>query len=265
MFLYLVPIGGFNDILCGIAKGIDFCKKHNRILMIDLVNSYYKINCSDYFSIDNTITDIKQIHEIIKNKQVHPNINLFQLDISTFHYKKGTFIHTQTETVMDLPNENPEHDIVFSIVCGGGKGYPLFKQIKFNPKVVNYCKYMMNKIKKPYLCIQVRNTDRVSKYKKLYEDNKNLIKSFKTVYIATDSADVLTFFRSKCNVINYCSFPTVKCKNLHESEISGDRKIKELVLDLCIGAHAKTLLSNSMGGYIALMRACHASKYSIKN
>ncbi len=49
MYVYLIPKGGFNDILCVINKALLYCQKYNRTLLIDTINSHYKINFSDYF------------------------------------------------------------------------------------------------------------------------------------------------------------------------------------------------------------------------
>lgn len=43
-YLYLIVLGGFNDILCGIKEYYKYCKKTNRILYIDTCYSPYKIN-----------------------------------------------------------------------------------------------------------------------------------------------------------------------------------------------------------------------------
>jgi hypothetical protein len=41
-YVLFVPKGGFNDILCGLGKSIDYCKKYNRTLLFVMKLSYSK-------------------------------------------------------------------------------------------------------------------------------------------------------------------------------------------------------------------------------
>lgn len=52
-YLYLLPDGGFNDILSRIHICMKYCHKYNRILLINTKYTCYNINFSDYFTINN--------------------------------------------------------------------------------------------------------------------------------------------------------------------------------------------------------------------
>ena len=70
MYLYYITLGGFNDILVGIYQMLDYCKKTNRILLLNGFNSVYKINFSQFFNFNdiNIICDTNEIISICQKK-----------------------------------------------------------------------------------------------------------------------------------------------------------------------------------------------------
>ena len=114
------------------------------------------------------------------------------------------------------------------------------------------------KLPKPYLSIHIRNTDYQCDYKKLYNENKELIHQYKSIYIATDDKFSLEFFKERgLTIYNFTTVPDIISENLHYSEdISGDIKIKDLISDLYLMSMSDKLLSNSKGGFIELIRHC---------
>lgn len=77
MYLYLEPLGGFNDMLVGIKLGIEYCIKTNRILLINGIKTDYNINFNDYlaFNHENIIYDSNEIFDIIKEKKLFIQMN----------------------------------------------------------------------------------------------------------------------------------------------------------------------------------------------
>ena len=55
MYLYFEPRGGITDILCNIVRCHNYCKKHNRILLVNGQKSNYTINFSE---LNDGLTDI---------------------------------------------------------------------------------------------------------------------------------------------------------------------------------------------------------------
>jgi hypothetical protein len=134
--------------------------------------------------------------------------------------------------------------------------FPIFKSLYFKQNIIDHVKEQYSKLPSPYLCIQVRNTDRKCDYVSLYEINKELIHSYNSIYIATDDKDSLDFFRSKgLPIYNFTDFPSIPYENLHFSSIDPDIKIKNLICDIYIISMAEKLLTNSIGGFICLCRA----------
>lgn len=52
-YVLFIPQGGINDCFSCILRTISYCNKNNRTLLLDMTNSGYKINLSDYFYIKN--------------------------------------------------------------------------------------------------------------------------------------------------------------------------------------------------------------------
>lgn len=278
MYLYFSCNHGFNDILSRLLLAINFCKKNNRIILFDFQNSCYKINFSNYFNffLDNIIFDTNEIREILKKEQysVFPNClknKLFDVNEGLIKFKckiiKKREIYLFNNIKLTLPNFNPKEKIVVYADSGNGDGYKLFlNYILPKNNLIEYIKEKYEKIDKPYIAIQIRNTDRKCDYKKIYEDNINLIQKFNSIYIATDDIQVLNYFNSvNNNIINYSTYPDKKeYLNLHFSEINPDIKIKDLMTDLVLVSSSDYFLTNSKGGFVKLLQKCYQNKKKIK-
>jgi hypothetical protein len=272
MYLYLAPQGGFNDILARIQYEIEYCKRNNRILLVDTTKGCYKINFSDFFYLMNipikVITDINVIRKIIADTSltIYPHSIIDRkLDNWNFIWNPSG-IYTLNQTLLTLPTDVCIDNIIIHSRCGGGNTISLFKNLFFNQRVIHHVKNEFIKLPKKYLCIQIRNTDYKCDYESLYESNKELIHSYKTIYVATDDKASIDFFKlKKLNVINFTEFPEICEHNLHDSAMSSDTKIKNLICDIYIIAMADELLSNSKGGFINLVRNIRNDMSTIDN
>jgi len=269
-FVYLIPKGGFNDCLNIIDITLNYCKKYQRILLLDMTNSCYKINFSDYFTIklSNIIYDINEIKKILLNNNytIYPTIlsnelnNILNKKIN-LKYQKDGYLYENYK--LNLPKKDILENIIIYSCCGYGKsGYNIFKHLEFKNNIKELCekKYsLLNNSK--YLYIQVRNTDYKSDFKKLYINNKKLIHSYNVIYLATDDKKVLNFFKNKkLNIYTFNVYPLKKYKSLHTSNISSDDKIKCLIYDIYFCIKSDKILSNSKGGFIKLLRDCYNNK-----
>jgi len=246
-------------------------------LLFDSRNSLLKINFSDYFQLPrkNVIYDTNEIQTICNNQQLQIYPPCLQNKLSeiidgkiVFTYCLGGGAYLFEDTRLNLPNHPIKKDIIIHSMCGGGNGYLLFKSIKFKNNIKKHCKANHLLLPKPYLCIQVRNTDYKCDYVSLYQTNKQLIHSYKSVYIATDNKDVLQFFKDESKgltIYNFTHYPdNTQYKSLHTSNIDPDVKLKDVMSDIYIITMCDKLLSNSKGGFIDLVRKCHDNKSSEK-
>ena len=277
-YVLFIPKSGLNDCFANISRAISYCKLEKRTLLLDMTNSVYKINFSDYFNIENLDCDIIYNSNEIKNilvdlenrnlMTVHPKnlgLNLIDLFDDTkkicFTYKKGVYSYLYNNILLELPVSTNENIILHS--CrGGGDGYSFFKYLSLHENMKKIIKKKISLLKDNYLCIQVRNTDRQCNYKELYKTNKKIIDNFDSVYICTDSKSVFDFFKSECsNVFCFTTFPEGEYTSLHATnDVSPAQKMVDLLTDIFIATNSKTILSNSVGGFINFLKKCHSNK-----
>jgi hypothetical protein len=167
--------------------------------------------------------------------------------------------------LLDFPDEDNNYNLIIIVTEGdAGYGYKIFKMLTFKPIVINECIKRYQLIKNHYLSIHIRNTDYKCDYKKNYEDNICLIKSFKEIYLATDDKQALNFYKAnKLPIFNFTTFPDNYYYNLHDSHIDSNIKFIDLFCDIYIVSLSKALLSNSKGGFVGLLRNCFDDKITI--
>lgn len=274
-YLYLIPMGGLNDILTRIKEAKAYCQKNNRLLLIDTVNSEYHINWSDYFKVpySNVIYDFKIIKQIIiDNYQLSVYPKSFKEELTSLltgkikfnHLIGNYFFESKSLTVMSKPIFNQSADIIINVECGGGNGYDIFKDLIISLKLKKYCQLKYRSLPTKYLGLQIRNTDIKNSYQALYQKNKKLIDKYKNIYLATDDPKVIHFFKSKnLKIYNFTTFNSDGYKNLHNSNLPGYIKIRDLVCDIFLLSQSDYLLSTSKGGFIKLLRNCFKNKKEI--
>jgi hypothetical protein len=269
---------GFNDILVGLSKLINYCIKTNRTLLFDTTRSPYKINWSDYFTIQtgcNVICDIEKIKILITdNLTIYPKYlnckmkNILKSPSQVFTFKPfiGWYykLDDNNYNLLTFPKENPSEDVIVIIHHKGGDGFEIFKSLSLSDNIKTHCKDKYSLIPKPYLGIQIRNTDIKCNYVAMYESNKELIHSYQTIYVSTDCVEALKFFNTLCinsTVFNFTTFDENICnKNLHYSNIDGDIKIKDLLCDIYMITMCDKFLTNSKGGFVNLLKECHKNE-----
>jgi hypothetical protein len=274
MYVYLEPKGGFNDILSVIQESYEYCKQHNRILLVNGMKTVYKINFSEYFNIcedKNIIFDIDKIKNICitPSYKIYPNEfqdkmeEIFNENILFTYISNSNYYYEDIQLI--LPKDHiTENIIIHSACCGNGGrnviGYILFKELVFHKNVIDICKERYDTLNKPYLCIYIRNTDYKCDYINFFMEHENEIRSFKEIYIATDDKKSIDFYREKgLQVKNFTTFPDTNYYNLHYSNIDPHTKFIDMICDIFISGFSHTLMSNSSGGFIKLVRSINIS------
>jgi hypothetical protein len=265
-YLYLIALGGLNDILCRIQKYVYYCIKNNRLLFIDTRYGTYKYNIFRFIHIhlDLIIQKIKYFDNISINK-----LNFYPKGIKN-DFKKiinNNFNIKSNQYDLRFNNKELDHDVIICAESGGGDSFPFFyKYITINNIIKKYVIEKAKLIKKPYIAIQIRNTDIITDYKSIYLKNKELIHKYDYVYIATDNKNVIQYFKHKnLNVKNFTEFPKEKHKNLHTSNISCETKFKNLFTDMYIILNAEKAILESNGGFSDLLKECYKRKNYIIN
>jgi hypothetical protein len=268
-YVYFIPRGGINDTFTQIKHKINYCKKMNRILLLDMNYGSYNVNVHDYLyfiNCEHIIYDMNKIKEIISNKKVsiYPKeIDFSLLDVVN---KKTKFIFTYKDiNLRILPKQQVNEDIILHTCWGGGDGTKIFiENIMLHENLKEIIKNKLNLLDDHYLCLQIRNTDIQSNYVNLYEENKEMIHSYKSIYLCTDDKVVINFFKNKnLNIFNFTTFSDNKCKNLHNSNIKPQIKFQDLFVDIFIAVNSHKIISNSGGGFAKFIKECFLQKKEI--
>jgi GR25 family glycosyltransferase involved in LPS biosynthesis len=251
------PEGGFVDIMHAISACYNYCKITYRTLLIDLSDSVYRTNFANIFDIidnDETrgfriISDNNEINTIINSKtSIYPKVDIHALPL----YSEETHIfYDQNNIPLEFDFAQDYHE---DILYYRQHRRPWDKinddfvkniKIKKNYMTKIYQKYIS--IPKPYLAIHIRNTDMKTDYIGFYEKSKKLISQFENIYLATDSIDVLNFFKSKIKNNLFC-FTTQRNDNkpIHHYHNDEDHVINDFLTDIIICAEASYFISGNM-------------------
>ena len=128
--------------------------------------------------------------------------------------------------LLNNPESGCKADIIISC-CGGLDGYNLFRELKFTESVLNTFRDRYNRLKKPYVSINIRNTDLKCDYERLYKSNEKEIRECKELYVATDDKKRVIFQEEWCRseeLHEMCRGRICECtlfRNRWKYEISG--------------------------------------------
>lgn len=255
------PEGGFVDMIHAISSCYTYCQSTNRILLIDTENTTYKINFADIFNIcelKNKLIDVKIIHDnmminnIINNNNFSkfPEVNLNP--DSKFIYSEETHNFYDENIVLLKFSKKIDYDqdILYYRQhrrIGDSLNSNFLQKIKLNNDILHDIYQKFCSIPQPFLAIHVRNTDMNSDYVKFYNDNINLIDNFENIYLATDSLDVLNFFKDKKKNLYYFTIPNSN-KPMHYNfdETNKINVMVDLLTDIFICSEANHFVSANM-------------------
>jgi len=269
------PQGGLNDNLCIIFNCIEYCKKYNRILLIDTnYDNTYNFNFCDVFKFINDsfiIYDSNKIKEIINNKNlsIYPNEikDLYDYKIT---YKSGigiVLINTNIKTSINF-NINYNNDIILHTTTGGGNySHSLIKLLKLTDYYINDIIQKYNQIPKPYLSIHIRNTDIKCDYKSIYEKNKEQINK-SNIFLATDSIEAFNYFKSlNLKIFSFTKLPDIIYKNYHYSNMDKKEILLNTISDLLLLGLGNDFIysEENKGGYYKLAYFLYQNKDILHN
>lgn len=277
--LLCCPINGLNDTFVQILKCYNYCVTNNRTLFINTKVNYKQsmnYNFYDFFIFRNTnlniIYDTNKINEIFKNNKFSVFKNLDKYLNSNYTEPEMQYIKSVTPNILydneknisltfDF-NKKYNENILLHMQGGGGDGYKLFNYIDINNKIKNILKLKLDVLSNNYISIYIRNTDIKSDYKTLFNKNEKIIKNNNnTIFLATDSKEVVDYFKKKNkNIYNFSSFPKNKYYNLHNSDINTNTKVTDSIIDLYLLGLSKSIISNSNSGFYKLAKHLNLNK-----
>jgi hypothetical protein len=200
-YLLCRPAGGINDALNQIYLCHQYCIKHKRCLLIDTVHNNHMFNSSfdEIFTFkneENIIYNYDKIKDLILNNsfKIYPPILenvLFSYQSNYVAYEKK-ICYKNVSLFLNF-NQEYDEDLIVHHACGGGNdGIHILSLLRINDWLIDIINTRYNLIEKPYESIHIRNTDHKINFKefvKYIEFNKN-------IFLATDSIDVLNYFKT---------------------------------------------------------------------
>jgi hypothetical protein len=262
-FLYLIPLGGLNDILTGIGQAHGYAKKYGRTLLISGKYTTYRVNFADYFRFvdGDIICDQRSIDAITSD----PALSSYPIGdshsdrflASAYEYCKNGYRHKSTDTVAAIPVGDVDGDIVIVVKCGGSKfGYrTLVGKIRFTETLAGKLVERRTRIPGTYLCAQVRNTDRRCNYQAVLEEFKRRSKQCQSCYVSSDNGQVVKHFQKEIDCLNFTTFGNAPNQPLHTVS-DGETSLTDALADLYIMSCSTGIVSRSKGNFITLARDC---------
>lgn len=203
------PRGGLNDTLCQISRCYEYCKRYERILLIDThYGNFINAPFEDIFTFSDSdvIGDEQQIRNVLSDaslsvcpKELKCNFYNCDRPYRDNNNDIAVKIKSGTDTVgiarvSGYLNSVRTEDIIIDCTDGGGKlSFKILCMLTLHKSIIDYIVDKYNMIKKPYVSIHIRNTDYKMDYVSFYNNNKNNMIG-KNIFLATDSTDVKTYF-----------------------------------------------------------------------
>lgn len=245
-YLFCFPREGFNDICNVIWICYNYCKKYDRILVIDTRNiNTMKDDIRKYIIFKDNKTvyggNIDELYESLKksDRTFLPDIrhipyeNIYDA-IDPKHMRKCFSANPYFLSI----NRNYDEDILFYSRAGSGNGIVnMLKEVDLNKELREYIITKRKMLPKEYISLHVRNTDYKTNIS--YYLNKNEEKFLgKDIFLGSDnrnSVDEITdFFEKKSRIYFFSNIPYNDNKPLHNTYDFKDRKeyIYDIITDI---------------------------------
>jgi len=222
-YFFCFPQGGFNDFCEIIWSSFIYCKKFDRILVIDTRHIItFKDDFRNYIIINDPLVytgDIDILFDDLKKSDstFYPKISSKLSDFenisditSKFIWKKLGIYFNEFRCSISLDKNYDEKVLIYSTVKGGPNISNLLQISKLDSALQNKIKTKYESIPKDYVAIHIRNTDYSSNFKKFHEDHMHLLKN-KSIFLATDDYNVIEYFKNiyKDRLFHLSNIPSI--------------------------------------------------------
>lgn len=270
------PRGGLNDTLCQIQRCFSYCRKHNRILVLDTSRSGLRDDFFRYFEFIDTSVETMTWHEFCRSHttmdlSVQPADIRDRLDAyETEMGGDGVYLDTETSVAVsfDFNKPHPEELLVHE-ACGGGiNSIWLLKYLQPTPFLREQLAKRLQKLPATYVAIHIRNTDLETDHNKLLWELEYVL-SGKDVLYCTDSGLLQAELKQQQNLPTNAHFLTDLDQSsnakLHEASTTSIDSNVDMLADLFALARSKRLYftftkAGYISGFSGLAFALHCSK-----
>ena len=188
------PLGGINDMLCQIQKCLDYAKKHDRTVLVETKsNPLFSENMGIYInSLDERLTFIETFEELA-GLSCFPEIDFTVEYPISFDQSMGCFVEPVRNIALtfDFSRAYDEQILLHHQFGGGLRSSKLLSKIEFTDLVmVTFLDFISKMNVSNFVSTHVRNTDYKTNYA---SDLSRVLRKFESIFLATDSLDVLNF------------------------------------------------------------------------
>lgn len=214
-------------MLCQIGRCYDYAVKFDRILIIDSLNTktfrepldqYMQISNCDCYFVDGDIANFlsKKGLSSIPPDDVFPNVGLgYPPQMAAYCMDRGFFHWNGIPLTFDFGKDYKEKFLIHH-QCGGGMPSALFlSNMRFTPEITSSFFERLSRLPTRFSAYHCRNTDVQANLNEALIEMRKLPSQ---IYVATDSFEALSFFRSMLpeRIINFSDIPNLEGKNIHD-------------------------------------------------
>ena len=263
-YLLCRPVGGLNDTLNEIYKCYEYARIHKRTLLIDTEYDNYISSFDKYFFFFETdvpvIYNTLKIKTILLNEQKKDATTVFPpiLKGVLTRYRRrydGRIHYNDIPLKLDFTQPHDEDIVVHHSTGSMRDGIKLLDNLVLTSVVLENFKKRYAQLPQPYTAIHIRNTDIKTDYIEFAATNADSLKG--PVFVATDSKEVLDYFRTLPSIQVYSFVETLDDENrpIHSLHNKNDkhRVMIDTLCDLVILAlSSKLLISKKPFGFSRL-------------
>jgi hypothetical protein len=191
-YLLCRPESGINDMLCQIGVCIRYCLRFDRILVIDTANTVvFSEPFARYFTLHHPRLKLEADPDAFLEMAESRQLTLFPSTAKLRHgggWSPSGIQHIRYWDVVQFDLEkNHEADVLVHHKSGGGRPFPeLLCSLRLSADFAQSVAARWQSMRKPYVGIQIRNTDHKSDPAAVFP----IVTKLRTpIYLATDSAE----------------------------------------------------------------------------
>ena len=276
-YVLCMPMGGLNDMCNIIYNCLLYCRKFNRILVIDTRQScHFKDSIHKYIEMNdpNIYTGlIESWYSTIDSKTIYPEyVKDIIHTINPKWIKPQTFYHGEIGPLHFDVNNNYSHDILVYARCGGGRViHKLLSPYRLKDIVKNVFIKRRAVLPLSYLGIHIRHSDILSDIASFMKKYRNIFLK-NPIFIASDNADVIKLFRETYKEVytfseigDFKSHGVKSIQKIIRSDIEHENYNIDTIVDLLLLGSSDTYIYSTGSGYSLAADSLFRNKAIINN
>lgn len=276
-YVLCMPMGGLNDMCNVIYNCLLYCRKFNRILVIDTRQScHFKDSIHKYIEINDPniyIDTIERWYSTIGSKTIYPEyVKSIIHNIKPVYTSPTIFYHETIGPLHFDVNKDYPHDILLCARCGGGESlHKLLSPYKLKHIVKNVFIERRALLPVSYVGVHIRHSDILSDIPSFMEKHTDIFLK-NPIFIASDNVDVIKLFRETYKEVYTFSeigdFKALGVKSIQKilrSDIEHENYNIDTIVDLLLLGSSDIYLYSRGSGYSLAANSLFRNKAIIHN